>query len=98
MAITRDGELSIGEARQVALTAQGFAKQYRGSDSVRLRSVLSDVGVLQIDSVNVLVRSQELPLFARLGAHDRAVVPKAVNPGTMFEYWVHEASLAPVEL
>lgn len=98
MAITRDGELSIGEARQVALTAQGFARQYRGSDSVRLRSVLSDVGVLQIDSVNVLVRSQELPLFARLGAHDRAVVSKAVNRGTMFEYWVHEASLAPVEL
>lgn len=98
MAFTSDGELSIREARHIALTAQGFAKQHRGTDGARLRSVLSHIGLLQIDSVNVLVRSQELPLFARLGAHDRAVVPNAVERGKMFEYWVHEASLAPVEL
>ena len=98
MAFTSDGELSIREARYLALTAQGFAKQHRGTDGARLQSVLSHIGLLQIDSVNVLVRSQELPLFARLGAHDREVVPEAVERGRMFEYWVHEASLAPVEL
>ena len=98
MAFTSDGEMSRREARRIALTAQGFGKLHRGSDHSRLRSVLAHVGVLQIDSVNVLVRSQELPLFARLGAHDRAIVPAAVDRGSMFEYWVHEASLVPVEL
>jgi uncharacterized protein YcaQ len=91
-------ELSLVEARRLALRAQGFGADHRGSDLARLSSVIDHVGVLQIDSVNVLVRSQELPIFARIGAHDRAVVMKAVNRGKMFEYWVHEASLAPVEL
>lgn len=93
-----DVELSIGEARRVALAAQGFGRTYAGSDLARLSAVLDHVGVLQIDSVNVLVRSQELPIFARIGDHDRAVVTNAVSRGKLFEYWVHEASLAPVDV
>ncbi|MFM8266131.1 MAG: DNA glycosylase AlkZ-like family protein, partial [Acidimicrobiia bacterium] len=91
--------LSIVDARRIALAAQGFGREHRGAtDLSRFSSVIDRVGVLQIDSVNVLVRSQELPIFARIGAHDRSVVAKAVARGKMFEYWVHEASLAPVEL
>jgi uncharacterized protein YcaQ len=57
--------------------------------------VLDRIGLLQIDSVNVLVRSQELPLFARLGAHPRTLIGDASRDGELFEYWVHEASLVP---
>lgn len=55
------------------------------------------MGVVQIDSVNVLVRSQELPLFARLGPHDRSVIPKATAAGRLFEYWAHAAAHVPTE-
>lgn len=56
------------------------------------------VQLVQIDSVNVLCRSQELPIWARLGAHDRGLLPRAVEKRALFEYWAHAACLAPVEL
>jgi uncharacterized protein YcaQ len=56
------------------------------------------VQLVQIDSVNVLCRSQELPLWARLGPHDRQLLPRAVEKRSVFEYWAHAACLAPVEL
>ncbi len=55
------------------------------------------MGVIQIDSVNVVVRSQELPLFARLGPHPRSLIADATDAGDLFEYWVHEACHVPTE-
>ena len=89
--------MSRPEARRVALAAQGLAAPRPSGrvDRRHLRRVLGHVGLLQIDSVNVLVRSQELPLFARLGPHPRTLIDDAVRDGELYEYWVHEASLVP---
>lgn len=57
--------------------------------------MFDDVGVVQIDSVNVLVRSHEMPLFARLGPHPRRLLPDAAGDGEVFEYWAHEAAFVP---
>ena len=45
----------------------------------------------------MLVRSQELPLFSRLGPYPRDLLPAMANDGELFEYWGHEASFIPVE-
>ena len=92
--------LSIKDARALALAAQGFDSPRTKTKSTTADAValIKKLGVIQIDSVNVLVRSQELPLFSRLGDHDRNAIPKATSQGKIFEYWGHEAAHLPVEL
>ena len=92
--------LSIADARALALAAQGFDTPRPANKATQrhVNSLISRLGVIQIDSVNVLVRSQELPLFSRLGNHDRNSIPKATESQKIFEYWGHEAAHLPVEI
>jgi hypothetical protein len=96
----RFDSLSIADARRIALAAQGFdtARPKTKATQRHVDALISRLGVIQIDSVNVLVRSQELPLFARLGNHDRNAIPKATEAQKLFEYWGHEAAHLPVEI
>ncbi len=92
--------LSNSQARRLALGAQGFNEPRPTGrvDRRHLRRVVDRMGLIQIDSVNVLVRSQELPLFARLGPHSRSLIGDATRHGDLFEFWVHEACHVPMEL
>jgi hypothetical protein len=92
-------KLSAADARRIALAAQGFAAPRPGRvDRRAVRRLFDRVQLLQMDSVNVLVRAQELPLWSRLGAHRRDLVPAMVADAELFEYWGHEASLIPVAM
>jgi uncharacterized protein YcaQ len=90
---------SNAEAKRIALSAQGFGQPRPTGrvDRRHLRRVFGRIGLIQIDSVNVLVRSHELALFARLGPHPRTLIDDATSDGELFEYVVHEASLVPTE-
>ena len=87
----------------MALAAQGFATARPAAgarvDMRQVRRAVAHAGVLQIDSVNVLVRSHELPVFARLGPYPREALTRlAYRQRELFEYWGHMASLVPVRL
>ena len=92
--------ISLPTARRIALGAQGFgaARPDGRVDRRHVRKLFATVGVVQIDSVNVIVRSQELPLWARLGAHRRDLLTGMAADGEIFEYWAHMASFVPVTL
>jgi uncharacterized protein YcaQ len=95
--------LSAGEARRIALRAQGFGAAGRtgAADARAIMSTFERVGLVQIDSVNVIVRSHYFPLFSRLGAYDIKLLERLVwekRGRKLFEYWGHEASLIPLTL
>jgi uncharacterized protein YcaQ len=93
--------LSLADTRALALEAQGLAGPRPASVDRRvLRATVERLGVVQIDSVNVLVRSHYLPMFSRLGAYDTTAYDALAHraPRALFEYWGHEASLLPVAL
>jgi len=88
--------LSLHQARRIALAAQGLHK-VRPTGPVTARAVgrtFARLQLVQIDSVNVLVRSHFLPFYSRLGNYDRDILQRmsASHPRRMLEYWAHEAS------
>lgn len=96
--------LSLKHARRLALAAQGFNSRQPPATikAAHVMQLIERLGVLQIDSVNALVRSHYLPLFSRLGNYPRTLLEQAAwsqgRQRKLFEYWGHEASLLPVEL
>ncbi|MGH8388615.1 MAG: winged helix-turn-helix domain-containing protein [Pseudomonas sp.] len=95
--------LSLKQARRLALAAQGFnGRQPPAVKAPHLNRLIERLGILQIDSVNAVVRSHYLPLFSRLGNYSCELLDQAAwsqgRRRTLFEYWGHEASLMPLSL
>jgi uncharacterized protein len=89
-------ELSIGQARRVALGAQGL----RGRSAAGgVPAMVRRLGAVQLDTISVLARSHELVAYARHGAVGRAAVERAYwgRGSETFEYWSHAACVIPLE-
>ena len=107
--MTSERTMTLAQARRTALAAQGLgsprlvAPFSRGQDPVPrvtmagLQRVVDRIGLLQIDSVNVLARAHLMPLYSRLGPYDTALLARAAGtaPRRLVEYWGHEASYVP---
>ncbi|MGI8926720.1 MAG: winged helix-turn-helix domain-containing protein [Tepidiformaceae bacterium] len=91
--------LTLAEARRLALAAQGLALPRPAVvTEAELERVVQHVDLVQLDSVNVLVRSHYLPFFSRLGPYDRGLLDSLVyERRALFEHWGHMASLIPIE-
>ena len=96
-------DLSITEARRIALSAQGFDRARQngplsgGVGTDELSGIVDRLGLIQLDSVNVVVRSHYMPFFSRLGPYDLPLVEKmAFDERRQFEYWAHVASILPM--
>jgi uncharacterized protein len=94
-------QLSVAQARRVALAAQGFLDKPHAAPTMRtLQRALERTGVLQVDSVNVLLRAHYVPLYSRMGPYDVDLLRRAAEqrPRRIVEYWAHVQAYMPVEL
>lgn len=92
---------SIEDARNIAIAAAGLAEPRPKSGEVSLHDldrVVRQLNIVQVDSVNVLVRAQYMPFFSRLGSYPLEMLHRyAYEERNLFEYSVHEASLVPMD-
>jgi uncharacterized protein len=92
--------LSAVEARWLAIAAQGLGKDRprRRAGPRELRGVIDTIGIVQLDAINVLERTQFVVLFSRLGSYDTGLLHELTGPGgELHECNAHAASLVRVE-
>lgn len=91
--------LTLAQARRVALRAQGLdrPRPERPVTAQAFGRLVERVGLVQIDSVNVVARAHLVPAFSRLGPYDTALVDRVSGraPRRLVEAWAHEASYVP---
>jgi uncharacterized protein YcaQ len=96
--------LTLEEARGVALAAQGLdapaadlSRPGAATTAADLAAMIDRLGVVQIDTISVVARTQYLTLWSRLGAYPQRLLDEALYPRRdIFEYWSHAASIAPI--
>lgn len=91
--------LSAAEARRIALAAQGFGRPRPACapNMGHFRRVISQLGLIQLDFVNVLVPAHHLVLYSRLGPYDRQRFDALVNDRREYtEHHAHEACIVPM--
>lgn len=90
--------LSRGEARNIAVAAQGLDRRPRGRVTKdRIRSLIDHLGCIQLDTISVISRSHETVVWSRLGPYNRVLLAELHYPDRyVMEYWAHAAALVPI--
>ena len=90
--------LSLESARTLAVAKQGLDRRSETSGKQALLDCIRRIGILQLDSVNVVARSHYLAMLSRVGPYDPRDLDALLHPDRrLFEQWAHAACLIPVE-
>lgn len=99
---------SLDALRALSVYCQGLSARETGGsppDSQAILDVVKRVGWVQIDTLQMVQRSQYLAMWSRLGSYDTADFDRLVfdegaasqeNGRQMFEYWMHAACIIPL--
>ena len=79
------------------LAAQGLLQTPERATKEDVLAAIRQMGVLQIDSINVVNRSPYLVLWSRIGAFPLNWLTDLLAERAIFEYWSHAACFLPIE-
>lgn len=90
--------LSNDTARRLFLDRHGLLSNVGGSGrGADLADVITDLGFVQVDSVNTLARAHDLILWSRRGQYRPPALQSLLHRDrAVFEHWTHDASVIPV--
>ena len=90
--------LSLDAVRGLMIAAQGLQDRPQPRLTKKaVRSIIRQMHILQIDTINVIARSPYLVLWSRLGDYNPRWLDDLLAEGALFEYWSHAACLLPIE-
>jgi len=90
--------LSLDTARILAVVKQGLHHRPLTADKQTLLGAVRQIGLLQLDTINVVARSHYLVMLSRVGPYEPADLDALLYPDRrLFEQWAHAACLIPVE-
>ena len=91
----------LSAVRDLALYAQGLTQKTEGAPQKQhVLAAVQKVGWLQIDTLQVVRRTQELVLWSRLGTYDPDDLAALAYDGQdrkLFEGWQHAACFIPID-
>ncbi len=83
--------------RKLAVFKQGLDKHPTEKNKKKMLEIINKIGLLQIDTINVVERSHYLVMFSRLGNYNAAELDSLLHPDRkLFEQWAHVASILPM--
>lgn len=89
---------SLDTVRKLALHKQQLDCRPRVADKQAVLSIVHRIGLLQLDSINVVARSHYLVILSRAGLYQSADLDSLLYPDRrLFEQFAHAACLIPIE-
>jgi uncharacterized protein YcaQ len=96
--IPKPTKLSLDTARTLAVVKQGLNQRPVTADKPTLLNAVRQIGLVQLDTINVVARSHYLVMLSRVGLFEPTDLDALLHPDRcLFEQWAHAACLIPVE-
>jgi hypothetical protein len=90
--------VSLDTVRALAVFKQGLHRRPPAADRQTLLDTIHRIGLLQLDTINVVARSHYLVMLSRVGLYDCADLDALLYADRrLFEQWAHAACLIPIE-
>ncbi len=90
--------LTQQQARRLQIHSLGLGTPLAETvTKVNLLEEIIRMGVLQIDTINIVARSQYIVLWSRLGSYPLNWLDELLAEKHLFEYWAHAACYIPMK-
>lgn len=94
----RPEQISISDARFLALHNQMLLKDHAASSKKDLLKIIEKLGYIQIDTISIIERAHKHILWTRFPAYENTLLDELIDKDKkVFEFWDHAAAYIPIK-